>query len=532
MSEPQEYGDGAAELPSVLPVDLPGEGAGNAEPSDVETVEPAAVFRPNPLISWLKGGHPLIAWLVIAFVVVAVPFLRELAKDEAHRNSDQTGNIGFLFLNVQGKLFLGLHELTKSDPNSANSIVAQTEALDTGPLENRLARVILVGELAGFQEARAKLEELDQRLARSNLPMDPRALEAKSTLEDLYSAYATGKMGAPGVDQDRRRELTETLGWFGKLALAPPGTPNTEAREEILSSARTGCLLVLLLVVLVVIAGVAGLCCLLLFSLLYANGKIHPGLVTRGGPGGIYAETFALWMIIFIVFTGLVGQFGSAQWQLLESGAAILGTLIVLVWPVLRGISWRQVREDIGLVGGRQPLLEPLLGPVGYAMSLPVLAVGVLAMLVLVGLQSRHFMGMLGTVQGPDDFSPAVYPSHPIIPILASAGFWGKLQVFFLACFVAPVVEETMFRGVLYRHLRQATRQWPFLSSFFVSALIVSFVFAVIHPQGFLLVPPLMALAFGFTIMRQWRNSLVSCMVAHGINNALVLTLASVLFAS
>ncbi len=48
----------------------------------------------------------------------------------------------------------------------------------------------------------------------------------------------------------------------------------------------------------------------------------------------------------------------------------------------------------------------------------------------------------------------------------------------------------------------------------------VSFVFAVIHPQGFLAVPLLMSLALAFTLMREWRGTLLPAMIAHGINNA------------
>jgi membrane protease YdiL (CAAX protease family) len=83
---------------------------------------------------------------------------------------------------------------------------------------------------------------------------------------------------------------------------------------------------------------------------------------------------------------------------------------------------------------------------------------------------------------------------------------------------------------VLYRHMREATQQWAFLLSFVVSALVVSFVFAVIHPQGFVAVPALMSLALGFTILREWRGSLISCMIAHGMNNALVMSLATFVF--
>jgi len=48
----------------------------------------------------------------------------------------------------------------------------------------------------------------------------------------------------------------------------------------------------------------------------------------------------------------------------------------------------------------------------------------------------------------------------------------------------------------------------------------------VIHPQGFIAVPALMALAYGFTILREWRGSIIPCMVAHGLNNGIVTIVA------
>ena len=77
-----------------------------------------------------------------------------------------------------------------------------------------------------------------------------------------------------------------------------------------------------------------------------------------------------------------------------------------------------------------------------------------------------------------------------------------------------------MFRGVLYRHLREASSGLRPAVSVLLSGLVVSFLFAVIHPQGFLGLPPLMALALAFTLMREWRGTLLPPMIAHGINNA------------
>ena len=67
--------------------------------------------------------------------------------------------------------------------------------------------------------------------------------------------------------------------------------------------------------------------------------------------------------------------------------------------------------------------------------------------------------------------------------------------MFVLASVAAPVVEEIMFRGVLYRHLREASGGWGRWLSVLVSVLLSSFVFAVIHPQGWVGVPVLIVFA-------------------------------------
>ena len=55
------------------------------------------------------------------------------------------------------------------------------------------------------------------------------------------------------------------------------------------------------------------------------------------------------------------------------------------------------------------------------------------------------------------------------------------------------------------------------------SAVVSSFIFAVIHPQGLLAVPLLMTLAFGFAMIREWRGTLLPCVVVHGVHNGLLL---------
>jgi membrane protease YdiL (CAAX protease family) len=253
---------------------------------------------------------------------------------------------------------------------------------------------------------------------------------------------------------------------------------------------------------------------LIAFFVLLVSGKLRGGLRCGIPHGGVYAETFALWMLLFLAFSVAAGLVPVEGGRFLVTGGAMLLSLVALAWPVLRGVPWRQVRQEIGLTAGRQPALEPVLGLAGYAMTIPLLAVGVLLIIVLVALLRGG---------GQEGFSPDRMPAHPIVEFIARSGWWGRVQLLLLASVVAPVVEETMFRGVLYRHLREASCRLGFVASVLLSATVVSFIFAVIHPQGVLAVPALMALAFGFNLVREWRGTLVPAMVAHGINNGLLM---------
>jgi membrane protease YdiL (CAAX protease family) len=230
--------------------------------------------------------------------------------------------------------------------------------------------------------------------------------------------------------------------------------------------------------------------------------------------GGVYAETFAVWLILFFVLQLIMHMLSEEGISVFPSAAAMLLSLLALAWPCLRGIPWHQVCEDIGWTRGRNPALESAVGVCGYAMSLSPAAIGLIIYVILVRLTSP--------VEADPTKSPTG-PSHPVVHPLLDQDSWQRIQIFILASVIAPIVEETIFRGVLYRHLREASRGLGFVLSVVVSGLVVSFVFAVIHPQGLIAVPPLMGLAFGFALVREWRGSLIPSMVAHGLNNAIVL---------
>jgi membrane protease YdiL (CAAX protease family) len=280
---------------------------------------------------------------------------------------------------------------------------------------------------------------------------------------------------------------------------------------------------------------------------------------TTGSPnGGIYAETFALWIVLFMGLGLIAALVPTGPNRILVTGLLALSSLTALAWPVVHGVPWRTVRQEIGLVWtDRAPapretldsddaygpagsvlapvgaawtawlarlrippaILEVVFGLAGYAATLPVLFVGVV---LTFGLM-RLYKWLFGDASDPLGIGPD--PAHPIAGFLLNADWWGRVQVVLAASVGAPLVEETMFRGVLYRHLREATNRWGRALSVLASAAVVSFLFAVVHPQGILAVPALMSLAIGFSLLREWRGTLVPSMIGHGLNNLMVTVL-------
>jgi membrane protease YdiL (CAAX protease family) len=187
--------------------------------------------------------------------------------------------------------------------------------------------------------------------------------------------------------------------------------------------------------------------------------------------------------------------------------------LLALCWPIMRGMPWGELRRELGLTMGAGVLREVGWGLLAWCMAIPMVMVGFVISLIL------------GWLLG-GDLSSA---SHPLQEGLRSSSTLGIVIWYLVAAVVAPLLEEIVFRGGLYRGLRGGTSGMPLLASMVVSALLSSLVFAAIHPQGVLFVPILGALAMSFCLVRELRGSLVAPMVGHALNNGLIVTLNLVL---
>jgi membrane protease YdiL (CAAX protease family) len=458
-------------------------------------------------------ARPLLAWLVILAVVAFIVWRYETVSPQEHQRYDLVN------MRLQSRLLVGMADrVMVGNKRGRESLYEEAKrSLNRGTYAQRIRFVVLAGELKGPDEARQQLRLINNKYHR--LCGEPPAEEAEigRILDRLYDVRSGNPKDVALLPEDEQQKLRQELGWFGNLALTPPGGDDEAARAAVLAPAFRTMWAILGAGIFMFVLGFAGLFFLITLLVLFFLNRLRSGLTATSPHHGIYAETFAVYMLLFLGLS--VGARHAINWLSLEqgrlalSGLAALGSLTALAWPVLRGIPWHQVRQDVGLNFDRLPGLELILGPGCYAMALPMLVVGAMFYLTLTKL--RDWLGF-----GPDEFGPSNAPGHPIVFWVNQAGWWVWLEVLFVASFVAPLVEETMFRGVLYRHLRAASSRWQPASSFFFSAVVVSFLFAVIHPQGFLAVPMLMALAIAFTLMREWRGTLLPSMIAHGINNA------------
>lgn len=124
------------------------------------------------------------------------------------------------------------------------------------------------------------------------------------------------------------------------------------------------------------------------------------------------------------------------------------------------------------------------------------------------------FLGLIGLL-GP--YLPQ--PSHPMTDIIGGASGRTVLAIYLLAAVGAPLLEEIVFRGMLFPALGRFLKPgW--------AMVLCGFLFASIHPQGPLLWAMLTIVGAMGAFLTYMTRSLVPAIVMHSVHNASVLTLA------
>ena len=189
---------------------------------------------------------------------------------------------------------------------------------------------------------------------------------------------------------------------------------------------------------LLVIGGIASG---IIFVILAWSGKLQAVHGEISTCHGIYVEAFAVWLLLHQIIGLFAGLIVTETNTMVVSAGGLMATGVAAFWPVVRGVTWKQMCADIGLHRGTKNwLFEIVFGMVGYVTMLPFLLLNGLVLILVMKLMSQG---------QADEFAMPQMPSHPLNEWVTESGWFAKFMIIFLASGVAPVLEETMFRGFL-----------------------------------------------------------------------------------
>jgi membrane protease YdiL (CAAX protease family) len=489
---------------------------GNAHPTgarisqlpqnDFEPYQPPAA--PVALTYALPPQRPrlsvIISWLVIWGAVALIAGLPYLLKRE---RVVETSNLQLKFA---GRYIVGLKAFLPqilSTGNSKQQFHDMVRQAALTPQDDLRAIPILV-ELDGVEAAGRLLDQFDANNTSPDLASDAEILRA------IY------EKGVSAIDEAQKKRLLDRHEWFGQLALSYNQPSDSPARRAAIAPAKRVIVAVGTLLTVGGISFLIGLGLLIWFLVRLINGS-RPREVPPGAPAMPYGyvdprpepvrmgyvpdpaappaflEAFAIYLGGFLALGILIRViFPNAGLGLMVLALA-LPLIAAIYWPRRRGLSWEQIRIALGWHRGNGIWREVISGLAGYIAGLPILAVAMMLTLVL-----TRFGGKV--------------PSHPIVNEI-SIDFWSVIKLYLLASVWAPVTEELLFRGAFFHHLRRR-------HGWFVSSALISFIFAAIHPQGYLGIPMLMTIALILAALREWRGSIIAPIVGHALNNFVATT--------
>ncbi|MCA9310767.1 MAG: CPBP family intramembrane metalloprotease [Phycisphaerales bacterium] len=496
---------------------------------------------PEPDQKSITSAWTLLAWAVIALAATFIIFFR--APSGPATAAPDPVDFPDVPLQLVCRQSLGLDLVGQSLGGQFRSALSNP-AIVVGTLRDnagdddlaRLRIVPVIAEIAGAEQAIAQLDELNAA-ARAQRPDEGAAPEASSMdelagdqpdpVEQADDAGAEGDWsedlaedaailrrlyvyGHDDLTQAELDRLKTRHHWFGELA-ATWGMETPE-RTALLNRAKRGSIAMLTLVTVAIAAGGAGLVLLILIVIGLFTRRLRPAYpaarVAMARPHSAYLEAMAVFLVLFIG-AGLLGTYLADQGVSHRLVGLLIWVLtpIPVLWPLLRGRPLAEVHLALGLHRGKGVLREVGWGVIGYMAGLPIVALGLGVSFLILNLTGAK-------------------PSHPAVDNLAGLQSLIDLALLYLLASVwAPVTEELIFRGAMYTHMRQRC-------SAIVSALVVAFLFAAIHPQGYALVPALMSLAIVFALMREFRGSIIPCMVAHAIQNTALITVNALMLMS
>jgi membrane protease YdiL (CAAX protease family) len=380
--------------------------------------------------------------------------------------------------NILGKtpaMDLGIAQLRKSLAESAN------------PRKHLFVIPVLV-ELDRREEALKELNRLATKPENGNVAQDA------SLYLKLYD------FGSASLAPEQQRKI-EKYGWSGKLALCQDKSDSDPLRRNVLWTASKTVVVVVLFSVGIIAILATGFCLLICAIILRKHGKLRAEFSLPQCSAAPYLESFAIYISGMVAVPQMV-RWLFPDYPIAASLVAVLMVGLAFCWLFMRGHKWHEIRSSLGLHKGAGLWREVGAGILGFLAGLPLLALAMIPVYVI-----SRYSGKL--------------PAHPLVNEIGRSPIILAI-ILALGCIWAPVVEEVFFRGMFYGYLRRS-RQWV------LAGISTAFLFAIIHPQGWMAVPVLGTIGFILSAIREWRGSLIASMTAHAVNNAAALLLAALI---
>ena len=227
------------------------------------------------------------------------------------------------------------------------------------------------------------------------------------------------------------------------------------------------------------------------------SGGNHPGYDPTVWHSKIAAGDIAVLaaghVALFLALGGLGLEFAGGQ-QVIGGIALQAAAQIALLWGVLafwRGLNW----TDVGF--------NPL--PAGWEVKAPLIGVGMILVVAPINLLVQTIL----TEPRENPQISAIQPTGDTATMMVTT--------IVLTAVIVPIIEEVMFRGVLYRWLRK-------FSSMTMAVGLSSIVFGMVH--GIVhLIPALTILGVVLAWSYERTGSLWAPILIHGIFNGIMMLL-------
>jgi len=388
-----------------------------------------------------------------------------------------------------------------------NSFAPIANYLEPSIQDEGLTQDVLIGKtiLAGHEGLRSQYAELRVKAGRESSDY---SIDILALVDKVYGqADKKGELTAKYLDSISPT-VEAHLGWISKILLVDAlKLSNPDAaqikRDFIYAEAADKALMFGFMFLIGAFLLTIGFFALMIWILKLAFADFKISGINISIPSNQLIDVFILYLIalniLFLYTTNLEAAF---ETKIKLTAIGTLSLSLLAIYPAIKGSKLNNILRTIGLLPW--PGFKNLfVGPIFVAAMWPLFALAI-----------GFYQDLLDKLN--IDIARA---EHPVVPVfLTSDSEFALSWLFIFAAVVAPIVEEIMFRGVLYSWLRDHHGK---IVSIVTSALL----FAVVHPQGALGIVPLSLIGCGLAFLREWRGSIIPCMLAHSLVNTAVLTI-------